>query len=263
MENGLARGVNIGTDIGIYDGDQTGIIDGLANGVYNENRLYLENLNLPIIRDGLVLHLDAGNVYSYSGSGTGITWRDISGSGNNGRLINGPVFNSGNGGFIDFDGTNDYVECSVIDNTQELTLAGWFLHPASTFESFNALVAKDAGTTFNRIYQIALEDGKLQQHLSPGRITTATSIATNRWIYYTYTSTATGNTSTLYQNAVSVGTGTAIAANTGNIPIRLHAYNGTGVTGTIRIATTKIYNRALSAAEVLQNYNATKARFGL
>ena len=60
-----------------------------------------------IVTDGLVLNLDAGFLPSYPG--TGSSWYDLGGSGNNGTLENGPTFNSGNGGSIVFDGTNDWV----------------------------------------------------------------------------------------------------------------------------------------------------------
>ena len=68
------------------------------------------------ITDGLVLNLDAGNSKSYPGSGT--TWFDKSGFGNNGTLINGPTFNTGNGGSIVFDGVDDYA---VIPDTNILS----------------------------------------------------------------------------------------------------------------------------------------------
>ena len=62
--------------------------------------------NAPIVTDGLVFYVDAGNSNSYPGSGT--TWTDLAGS-NDGTLTNGPTFDSGNGGSIVFDGTDDYV----------------------------------------------------------------------------------------------------------------------------------------------------------
>jgi len=62
---------------------------------------------LGIVTDGLILNLDAGWYPSYSGSGT--TWKDLSNNGNDGTLINGPTFNSLNGGYIVFDGASDYV----------------------------------------------------------------------------------------------------------------------------------------------------------
>ncbi len=66
------------------------------------------NYSPRIITDGLVLYLDAANTRSYPGSGT--AWNDLSRSGNNGTLVNGPTFNSANLGSIVFDGTNDYSE---------------------------------------------------------------------------------------------------------------------------------------------------------
>ena len=60
-----------------------------------------------IVKDGLVLDLDAAKKDSYPGTGT--AWNDISGNRNNGTLTNGPTFNSSNGGSIVFDGTNDYI----------------------------------------------------------------------------------------------------------------------------------------------------------
>jgi hypothetical protein len=62
--------------------------------------------NAPIVTNGLVLYVDAGNNNSYPESGT--TWTDLIG-GNNGTLTNGPTYNSGNGGYIDLDGSNDLV----------------------------------------------------------------------------------------------------------------------------------------------------------
>tara|TARA_R100001129_G_scaffold153678_1_gene116263 strand:+ start:382 stop:1059 length:678 start_codon:yes stop_codon:yes gene_type:complete len=71
--------------------------------------------NAPIVTDGLVFYVDAGNSSSYPGSGT--TWTDLIGS-KDGTLTNGPTYSSDNGGSIVFDGTNDYVE---ISHSQDLT----------------------------------------------------------------------------------------------------------------------------------------------
>ena len=67
-----------------------------------------------IVTNNLVLHLDAGNSSSYSGSGT--TWTDLSGQGNNGT-INGSTYNSEIGGYFDFDGSNDYVSLGTSINS--------------------------------------------------------------------------------------------------------------------------------------------------
>ena len=77
-----------------------------------------------IVEDGLVLYLDAGNEESYPGTGT--TWKDLSGNGNDGTLTNGPTFSGDNTGGITFDGSNDYVDCGDIDITSSFTLSVWF-----------------------------------------------------------------------------------------------------------------------------------------
>jgi hypothetical protein len=86
-----------------------------------------------IATNGLVLCLDAANRKSYPGSGT--TWTDLSGNGNNGTLTNGPTYSSANGGSLSFDGTNDVVNSttSIIDRAdgQEITVSCW-IKPSRT-----------------------------------------------------------------------------------------------------------------------------------
>ena len=78
-----------------------------------------------IVTDGLVLNLDAGNPQSYPGSGT--TWTDLSGNGNNGTLLNGVGYDSDNGGSLVFDGSNDYVTTPLFgDSTTNRTFSVWY-----------------------------------------------------------------------------------------------------------------------------------------
>ena len=79
----------------------------------------------PRLDNFLILNLDAGNPSSYPGSGT--TWFDLTSNNNNGILINGPTFDSGNGGSITFDGIDDYVDCGDIemDGFTGLTVEAW------------------------------------------------------------------------------------------------------------------------------------------
>ena len=76
-----------------------------------------------IVKDGLVLDLDAAKLDSYPKTGT--SWKDISGNGNNGTLVNVPTFNSSNGGSIVFDGSNDYVSTNYITNSTAFTYCVW------------------------------------------------------------------------------------------------------------------------------------------
>jgi predicted outer membrane repeat protein len=228
-----------------------------------------------IITNGLVLYLDAANRNSYPGSGT--TWTDLSGNNNNFTLVNGPTFSSGNMGSILFDGTNDYVDAVNTGTTFQFanvtfTVSLWIKTTSSTG---GVIISKGA---------TASTAGWLFQFDSSGTVsgTTKGSDGTNT---YNRTSTATVNNN-IWRNIVSVYTTntTTLGSNTISIYIDGVLSNGTGTLGGAVYATTtdtiqigrrptgaywsgsvsniQIYNRALSATEVLQNYNATKSRFG-
>ena len=90
------------------------------------------NYNPRIVTDGLVLALDAGNTKSYPGSGS--TWTDLSGNGNNGTLAGGVGYSSSNGGSLTFDGSNDYVYRTSTNfdfGTGDFTVSGWFYMESS------------------------------------------------------------------------------------------------------------------------------------
>jgi len=100
----------------------------------------------PIVTDGLVFAIDAANYESYTSGST--TWSDLSGNGNNGTLTNGPTFDSGNGGSIVFDGTNDYVDygTSLGNGWSEITVQTWTkpaTFPNSNFIFEHLVVADD------------------------------------------------------------------------------------------------------------------------
>jgi len=210
-----------------------------------------------IVTDGLVLALDAGNVKSYPGSGT--TWLDKSGRGNNGTLINGPTFNSGNGGSIVFDGTNDLIK---INNGNGINIGNTFTTFIWVkFNSYQTVLLgsndfADAG------YPLYVENAN-NLYIAAGstftRITTA-NLSTNQWFYLTVVR---NNTSIIwYKNGINIGTAT-LGSSSSNILKSVGNYNNGGFPLNGNIAQTLIYNRALTPSEVLQNYNATKGRFGL
>ncbi len=84
-----------------------------------------------IVTNGLILNLDAANPKSYVSGST--TWNDVSRSGLSGTLVNGPTFNTGSGGSIVFDGTDDYVNCgnSTLFNLNQHSICFWF-YPKQT-----------------------------------------------------------------------------------------------------------------------------------
>jgi hypothetical protein len=218
-----------------------------------------------IVSDGLVLCLDAGNNKSYPSSGT--TWNDLSGNNNTGTLTNGPTFNSANGGSIVFDGTNDYVsEYSILDsfwNAGSWTANAWVKFITVNKGVDNAIFAHGA---------IALNGGlHLGERNSAayfgfyGNDTGGTvPLSANTWYNIVWVFNYSTKLKQIYVNGVfdtSGGTvgygGTGTNTEIGRYPW-LTSYLMSG-----NIAVTSLYNRVLSASEVLQNYNANKGRFGL
>ena len=217
-----------------------------------------------LITDGLVLSLDAGNRKSYPGSGT--TWSDKSGFGNNGTLTNGPTFSSANGGSIVFDGVDDFVDTTFkastsIGNGNPFTISAFFKTGNMTQQMLVA--CPDSPRFYIEIFN---RSDVLVSHWGIGNnnnSSTSTAIINLNQIY-NYVTTYDGNIAKGYLNGVLTDTDTigSQSYNTNFLQIGKYAsFLPLYLSGSIY--TTQIYNRALSAEEVAQNYNAQKSRFGL
>jgi len=218
-----------------------------------------------IVDSGLVLALDAADRNSYPGSGT--TWTDLSGRGNNGTLTNGPTYSSVNGGSIVFDGTNDYVTISN-QTTSNFTLVCWLKTTATSLTgSFaydgNGIMWSDvSGVANDFVFSILNNKVSFWTGDGGGSIDGTTSINTGSWFYITIIKDGTNSSKKIYVNTILEATGTCTAnLLTANPIIRIGGntldnkyFNG-------NIATTQIYNRALSAVEIQQNFNAYRSRF--
>jgi hypothetical protein len=233
----------------------------------------------PIVTSGLVLNLDAGNTKSYPRSGT--VWRDLSGNNNSGSLVNGPTFNSANGGSIVFDGVDDFAlinNPTTIQN-QDFTVSVWinpevqnaavisiidFDHATSPYQGW-VMQSEDAIT--NRYFYLAWYDGSQFQPTGGGGYGAGKGIqiTTSAWQNIIYSKN--GTTLLGYKNGSQVYSGTAGNSNASYVSSRniriggCVAIAGRNFKGNIPLA--QIYNRALSASEILQNYNALKSRFNL
>jgi hypothetical protein len=222
------------------------------------------NYSPKMITDGLVLYYDAANSISYVSGST--TWNDLSRNGNNGTLVNGPTFDSSNGGNIVFDGTNDYVSVSNNINPTNITLD--FFYKVLNEGPYGYLVSnsKDLGAP-EKGY-----DFRISGRTPIFKIwNTATSSVSGNLItlnqIHHISATYDGTEQKIYQNGVLVNT-VSTTLGIGNPPsynlvIGAMGFNPPVYNMNGSIYTSKIYNRALSAQEVLQNYNATKRRFGL
>lgn len=222
------------------------------------------NYNPSIVTSGLVLALDAGNTRSYPGTGT--TWSDLSGRGNTGTLINGPTYSSSNGGSLVFDGTNDYVGSfpASICNTEDFTIHCFFNISVLTITPTRTGILGTRTTGGWGIITGLYNTKQLSFYLfgSSSVATSATAIEANTWYCVDVTRSVSANTINLYINGSFVSTATAGVLTPAIINGTIGSENnGNYLNG--RIAEVKIYNRALSDTEVLQNFNALRGRFGL
>jgi hypothetical protein len=211
-----------------------------------------------IIVDGLVLHLDAANIKSYVSGST--TWRDLSRGGNNGTLVNGPTFSSANGGSIVFDGINDTVSTSLVQTfSSELTVETWYRGTKLTRNhlwnfygsnlncNFNDsgrtlwIYWEGSGTPYIRFTSPNFTDGNIN-HLVFRHSGSINQIYLNGQLLVPQETAGT-------QTFTGVGGSGYDLATTGPF------------SGNIYI--NRVYSKALTAQEILQNYNATKTRFGL
>ena len=232
-----------------------------------------------ISENGMVLYLDASNTRSYPGSGT--TWTDLSGNNYDGTLTNGPTFNSGNGGSIVFNASTQYVDTantSGLNFTNTSATVSVWIKTSASFPSGAYIVAKQMDATGG--WSIDLASTGIPYFETKNNASGATAcyrfatVVCNNGVWHnvvatftTSTSVVANNTITMYVDGVSSNSTLnqllTYGGNTSeNIKIgrrtvsSVDAYNG-------NISNVQIYNRLLSANEVLQNYNATKSRFGL
>jgi hypothetical protein len=235
------------------------------------------NYSPKIVTDGLVLYLDAANPSSYVSGST--TWRDISRGGNNGTLVNGPTFDNGNGGSIVLDGVNDYVTTITTPpqllGDPSLTVSGWFFRlsnlPTNTGTwgfGGNTINQGINSWWFNNNNQITIDTW------GQATFTTGVEYPLQQWVYATWQKVAGPmtrancilwrNLDSYTGNQLTILRSENVAPNINNNGVTIGRISTTyNVPVNIRVSSFSVYNRVLSAQEILQNYNATKTRFGL
>lgn len=224
-----------------------------------------------IIKDGLVLYLDAANINSYTSGST--TWFDISKRGNNCTLINGPTFDTNNNGSIVFDGLNDEGTFPILPDLQFLNRSPYtlsvFAKIITANNTFHGLLNREYGAPRNgynlwfyrdspNLLAVASERfGGTGQKVAFVLLDNDTCI--NKWNHYC--ATYDGNDLKFYFNG-QFSNGVFADGNITNTTGTLQIARRQTTNGNCAISNVQIYNRGLSANEVLQNYNALKSRFG-
>ena len=218
---------------------------------------------------GLVLNLDAGNSSSYPGSGT--TWTDLSGLGNNGTLISGVGYNASNGGALTFDGINDYANFGNSNTlnfgTGSMSLSFWVISPFLNNAANGGLFAKKSFSTVG--WDLRGASGGFRYEETTGGVAVATLISSSMsagWNYVTLVRNVVNHKLIIYynttQNIIADYNTVYNMDNNNNLILSSNMggwLNWEGYT----ISNVRIYNRAISTTEITQNFNALRGRYGL
>ena len=220
--------------------------------------------NANIVTDGLVLCLDAANPRSYPGSGT--AWYDLSGRGNHGTLINGPVFSSNDRGSISFDGSNDYINCgndNSLNMSTEATLIHWLKFNGYNWSPFIGKITDRYVANFrvwigsDRQFDVELTNTEYKPLFS----VSPAELPINSWCNLAVRFKSNGDLSGFFngseKNTVTKSIGSINSSNF------LIGPDTGGFYGSGAISYIQLYNRALSNDEIRQNFNATRGRYGI
>lgn len=214
-----------------------------------------------IVTDGLVLHLDAGNPNSYSGSGS--TWSDISGNSYDGTLTNGAYYSNSDGGVMIFDGTDDYIDFTSYPSLNSTQSKSIWVNATTLSSSGDNKYLIDWGGNVNWVQMYSLSgQPKIRAGVLSGTFLDGVSnVFQNTWYNICVTGTSSGNMS-IYINGSLDNSTTGLSNNTATA-LNLARWGGNAFYLDGKIAVVLIYNKQLTSNEVLQNYNAQKSRFGL
>lgn len=210
-----------------------------------------------IIRNNLVLYLDAGEPSSYSGSGT--SWNDLSGNGNNMTLTGSPTFSSSNGGVLQFNGSTQYGSLTSLN------------YSTATYTIVAA--ARYSGATRGRVITSVSNNwlfghwsGTTENFYAEGWVTAVGGgVNDTNWRIYAATENYSLDERSFYVNAtITSGAGKSSSGSQGfnGLSIGRWAFNNTEYS-TCEVSFILVYNKILSDREIKQNYEAMRGRFGL
>ena len=221
---------------------------------------------------GAVIYFDVNNTTCYPGSGTSIT--DLSGRANNGTLVNGPTYDSSNGGSIVLDGSNDYIEVTSSTSMNLVanhSISVWYYQTSST-AGYAALIGKGTSDTDEQ-YILAIGSARTDIYYDIGSSgpyinPSVSALSLNTWYNIVVTHSRSGSTSTLqcFLNGVKLTSSTVsptTAPNTNVSNFRIGVARGTIFPLPARVAHCILYNRTLGDLEVMRNFEALRGRFGV
>lgn len=231
------------------------------------------NANPYIVTSGQVVCLDPGNPRSYSGSGT--NWIDASGGGYNATITNGPSYSTDNGGIFNLDGVDDYFVLNQI-NSSTISVSMWlYLNAYPAGNTFKYYVPIRQGYSPVN-YSIYIDDYVLKSYMESSSgvsqyVSSNQTMPTSVWFNLTGIWNWTSNTITFYKDGTSIYSG-SFSAGPYTFNNTSQGYNFTDISRNVinnnsfvsgKIGPITIYNKVLTLAEVQQNFNAYRGRYGI
>ena len=232
-----------------------------------------------VVKRGLVFYVNTGSNDSYIGTGTSL--RDMSGNRNHITLVNSPTFSTSNGGYLSFNGSSQYgtsTYSTLYDFLDaKFTVGVWFYYNTQSANASQILCSRASYGSNERSFEFyASSNGSNVPYIWFGTYNSGwtyvndsaqTNISYNQWTYAVGTSDGAG-VGKVYVNGALKQTNNSF--NTGLtktvVPVQLGAYSGSVGTGSYfngNMAIVQLYNRELTSAEVQQNYNVQRNRFGI
>lgn len=225
--------------------------------------------NPKIVTNGLIFHLDAGQQTSYT---TGSTWRDLSGKTNNGTLFNTPTFNTANGGYLNFaSASSHYATASNPGNLSTWTAEVFVRFTSSYSSKVSMIVGNQFNGSSSLNFTIGTNNAPTNYNIAVGffngawRSTTGINYALNTWVHIT--GTYDGSVIRQYTNGNQVDSLNYVGTPTSGGEIRINRrWDDVVSSGNLfdsNIGVVRIYNRALSVAEIQQNFQSSRRRYGI
>lgn len=236
---------------------------------YNEENSETSGITPPsgpsLVSDNLVLHLDAGDSASYSGTGT--TWYDLSGNGNNLSVdpaqTTSPIFQTTNGGMFSFDGVNDVIDAGNIMPGGDFSISFWYNTDYSIGENSALFGVGTNGQNNTLLFYTNTNYGTAYSQIRVyglgSELMKGSSIDNTGWRFVSFIRQ--GSTYKIYLEQTLDNS----ATRSGSTSSLLHIGNFNGISRSLKgdLAFVSLYSKALSGAELSQNFDATKDRFGL
>ena len=212
--------------------------------------------NPGIVTSNLIACFDPGNPRTYPGSGT--TIRDASGNGYTGTLTNGPTYSSVNGGVFVLDGVNDFIDIPINLATTNYTIIGAARYVVAAGRTFSAK---------NNNWLMGHWNGSTENYYAEGWVAGAGTggpvPSDTNWRFYAATGNIAGDNYALYVNGALVSTQSPTGGSAGPNGFAIGSIGGTSEFSNSQIGIFLVYNTVLTEAQIIQNFNAYRGRYGL